>query len=135
MSFTKSSLYWLAISLTLLNTFVSYQAHKTFTTEPKYNHVLVVDKRGGGESGAKSSVKFGTYVLLKHTATNEQETLFIENPFIADTYVVGNVYRYPDNPINIWEVSDLILFSMFCSFVIGLVFLILNTEKLAYFEL
>lgn len=124
MNNSKSSWYWLVVTHLLLIVFVSYQAHKTTITKPEYNHIIVVDKRGGGESGAKSSYKFGTYVLIKHTATNEQETLFIENPFVADTYVIGNVYRYPDNPINIWETKDLITLSMLCLFFIWFVFLV-----------
>jgi len=118
MTIDKVRKSWVIITLTLLISFVTYQAHKTSITEPEYNHVLVVDKRDGGESGAKNSVKFGTYILLRHTATNREETLFIENPFVADTYVIGNIYRHPNNPINIWETGDLVAISIFSLFII-----------------
>jgi hypothetical protein len=128
MTIDKIRKSWVIITLTLLISFVTYQAHKTSITKPEYNHVIVVDKRAGGESGAKNSVHFGTYILLRHTATNKQETLFIENPFIADTYVIGNVYRYPNNPINIWEVGDLVGLSIISLMIILLVYGLLRFE-------
>lgn len=128
MNIAKIRKSWVIITLTLLISFVIYQSHKTATTEPEYNHVIVVDKRAGGESGAKNSVHFGTYILLRHTATNKQETIFIENPFIADTYVIGNVYRHPNKPTNIWEVGDLIALSVFSLFIIVFVYGLLKFE-------
>lgn len=81
---------------------------------------MVVDKRNGGESGAKNSIHFGTYIFLEHTKNQKRETLFIENPFVADTWQVGNVYRYPDNPINIWTVGDLVGVSIISLLIIFL---------------
>lgn len=119
---------WLIISLTLLIVFVVYQSYKTSITEPEYNHVIVVDKRSGAKSEEKNSIKFGTYILLNHPKTNRQETLFIENPFVADTWVVGNVYRHPNNPINIWETGDLVGISVLSLFIILFVYGLLRSD-------
>ena len=128
MTIDKIRKSWVIITFSVLIAFVIYQSYKTSITEPEYNHVIVVDKRSGGESGAKNSVKFGTYILLKHTKTDQQKTLFIENPFIADTWVVGNVYRYPDNPTNIWETGDLVVISIFSLLVILFGYGLLNSK-------
>jgi len=103
-----------------------YQIHKKVTTEPIMDYVVVDEKRNGGQeqtSGKTSVWKNGTWIKLRHVNDNNRiEFLFIENPFVVDTWKKNEVYLKNEYDIlNQWNAGTFFLAGLifvFISFVV-----------------
>lgn len=95
-----------------LDAFVINPAKKTIRYE-------VVDKRTGPytESTGKHSSRTSDATFVRTRDENgSEETLTITDPFISDTYVVGNTYVKDDNVKNHFSVPFFVLMFCICLF-------------------
>lgn len=78
---------------------------------PIYERITITDKVASSKSFYRNKVNVavdGTWVEYTNKSTNTKGTMFIENPFVARSYIIGNTYIDENNIIKGFGVGDVV---------------------------